>query len=335
MSALCRVPSVGSRDDEDVAHTSPDDPTDPFAAGSPPDAREPTDSDLAVTVVICTLGRPETLRTALDALDICDPPPSEVLVIDGDPQRSAEPVTSERERTPPLRYVASSPGLTHQRNVGLTEARHEIVLFLDDDARPAPEMLGGLARAFTDPTVVGVTGTVLEPRSHRVGHQTSTLRRLVFRTAAEGTFTSYGYPRRLTDLETPRDVEFMQGCFMSARREHARQVRFDENLAGYALAEDEDFSYRLSRLGRIRFEPSLVVVHDNTGFASSATREFARRVVLNRAYLFRKNFSPNRAARVRFGLMIAMLFGHRLLNRNGSGALGVIDGVRDLRKGHF
>ena len=36
--------------------------------------------------------------------------------------------------------------------------------------------------------------------------------------------------------------------------------------------EDEDFSFRLSRTGRIRYEPSLVVHHDNAGFAGSATR---------------------------------------------------------------
>ena len=305
-----------------------------------PRLRAPSRQDEAmdlpsVSVVICTLGRPDLVSTALDALDACDPHPFEVLVVDGHPERTAEPVAVPPGGAARARYISCAPGLTHQRNVALGEARGDIVLFIDDDARPEPTMLAGLARTYTDDTIVGVTGTVHEPHSHRVGHQTSRLRRLVFRTAAEGTFTSYGYPRRLTDLETPRDIEFMQGCFMSARREQARKVGFDEHLAGYALAEDEDFSYRLSQIGRIRFEPSLVVFHDNTGFASSAARDFARRVVLNRSYLFHKNFSPNVWTRFRFGLMLAMLFGHRLLNRNGSGAMGVIDGVRDLRKGHF
>ncbi len=275
------------------------------------------------------------MTTALDAIDACTPGPFEVLVIDGDPERSAEPVVVPTAGPARARYVSCAPGLTHQRNVALEAAQGQVVVFFDDDARPEPGVLGGLQRVFLDPSIVGATGKVLEPQSHRVGHQTSKLRRLLFRARDEGTFTSYGYPRRLTDLETPRDVEFMPGCFMSARTAAARQVGFDEHLAGYALAEDEDFSYRLSRLGRIRYEPDLVVHHDNAGFAGSATREFARRVVLNRSYLFHKNFQPKLASRLRFGMMVVLLGMHRLMNRNLGGALGVVDGVRDVRKGRF
>jgi len=287
----------------------------------------------SISVVICTLGRPDLVSSALGALDACTPGPLEVLVVDGDAQRSAQPVVEPPGGATRARYVSCAPGLTHQRNVALAEVRGDVVLFLDDDARPEPDVILGLQRAYDDPTVVGVTGTVLEPQSHRLGHQTSRLRRLLFRSGDEGTFTSYGYPRRLTDLDTPRDVEFMPGCFMSARTPSAREVGFDEHLKGYALAEDEDFSYRLSRLGRIRFVPTLVVHHDNAGFAGSATREFTRRVVLNRSYLFHKNFRPRLSSRLRFAGMVGLLGMHRLMNGNVRGALGVIDGVRDLRKG--
>lgn len=285
-------------------------------------------------MAICTLGRPDLVRTALDALDECAPEPLEVVVVDGDSERSAESAVAAR-RDHRTRYVWSAPGLTRQRNVALRELRGDVVLFLDDDARPEPDVLGGLQHAYLDLAIVGVTGRVIEPRSHRLGHQTSRLRRLLFPPKREGTFTSYGYPRRLTDLDTPRDMEFMPGCFMSARTEVARAVGFDEHLEGYALAEDEDFSYRLSRLGRIRYEPDLVVHHDNAGFAGSATREFARRVVLNRTYLFRKNFQPRAVSRLRFGMMVVLLGIHRLMNRNVRGALGVVDGVRDVRRGRF
>lgn len=289
----------------------------------------------SISVVICTLGRPDLVATALDALDACTPGPHEVLVVDGDAGRSAQPVVEPTGAPPRARYVSCAPGLTHQRNVALGEVRGDIVLFLDDDARPEPDVLVGLQRAYDDDAVVGVTGTVLEPQSHRRGHQTSKLRRVLFRSRDEGTFTAYGYPRRLTDLDTPRDVEFMPGCFMSARTPPAREVGFDEHLQGYALAEDEDFSYRLSRLGRIRYVPELVVHHDNAGFAGSATREFTRRVVLNRSYLFHKNFRPRLSSRLGFAAMVVLLGMHRLMNRNVRGALGVVDGVRDLRKGRF
>ena len=77
---------------------------------------------------------------------------------------------------------------------------------------------------------------------------------------------------------------------MSARRELAARCRFDEHLGAYALAEDEDFSYRLSRHGRVVYLPDMVVVHEKLGFRSFDSRDFGKLVVRNRAYLFRKNF---------------------------------------------
>ena len=138
--------------------------------------------------------------------------------------------------------------------------------------------------------MVGATGKVIEPDDHRRLGPLSPLRRFLLGRGREGTFTRYGYPRYLGDVERPRDVEFMKGCFMSARRDAATAVRFDEQLTGYALAEDEDFSYRLSRLGRIRYAPEIVVQHRKLGFGAQDPRRLGRLVVVNRAYLFRKNF---------------------------------------------
>ena len=115
---------------------------------------------------------------------------------------------------------------------------------------------------------------------------------------------------------------------MSSRRDAATEVRFDEHLGGYALAEDEDFSYRLSRLGRIRYVPDIVVEHRKLGFGSQDSRPFDRRVVVNRAYLFRKNFPQTPLARVQFFFFVLGLIGHRLINREWRGARGLLDGAR-------
>jgi len=289
------------------------------------------DAALRVSVVVCTLRRPESVAVALEALAACRPKPFEVLVVDGDTERSAQAATAAGAG---VIYVPSAPGLTHQRNVALAATNGDVVMFLDDDARPAPDLFARLPASYDDPGVVGATGRVIEPHSHAVGHQTSRLRRALFGTRREGTFTRFGYPRRLTFLDTPRRVEFMPGCFMSARLAPARQVGFDERLTGYGLAEDEDFSYRLSRLGPITYDPSLVVVHDNSGFAGSDTRSFSARVVVNRVYLFRKNFPQTPATRLQFAGFVLLLAIHRMLNLDGRGVLGIFDGVREVRRGH-
>jgi GT2 family glycosyltransferase len=281
---------------------------------------------MTFSVVIPTLGRPNLLRETLESLAVCDPMPDEVIVVDGG-DGGAEDVV--RRAFPGARYLRSEPGLTRQRNAAIDVASGEALLFLDDDVEVEPSLLAKLAAAFADPAVVGATGRVVEPRAHRFGGQRSAVRRLLFGTGPEGTFTRFGYPRYVVDGHQARDVEFMSGCFMGVRTAAARRVRFDERLSGYALAEDEDFSYRLSRLGRIRYLPDAVLEHKKTGFSTQDPRAFGRSVVLNRTYLFRKNFPQTVRARAQFALLLLLMLGHRLANREWAGARGLVEGMAE------
>jgi glycosyltransferase involved in cell wall biosynthesis len=289
------------------------------------------------SVVIPTMRREEILEATLNGLQDCDPAPLEVIVIDADSAESSRDVVTafDQQVAPSVRYHTAQPSLTRQRNLGIDDASGDVVVFLDDDVSIQPDLFGKLAEVYSDPGVVGATGRVIEPVSTRHVGPRSALRRVLLGGGREGTFTRYGYPRYLRDVDHPLDVEFMQGCFMSARREAASQVRFDEHLSGYALAEDEDFSYRLSRLGRIRYVPELVVRHRKLGFGSADERLFGRLVVINRAYLFRKNFRRTPLARAQFGMLVAMLVGHRLVNREWRGAQGLLEGAAQvlLRRG--
>jgi GT2 family glycosyltransferase len=281
------------------------------------------------SVVIPTMRREAILEATLQSLQHCDPKPDEVTVIDADPKASSQPIVKAfaEQVAPAVRYVRSQPSLTRQRNLGIDDVSGDVVVFLDDDVSIQPDLFALLEDAYRDPSIIGVTGRVIEPESRRRLGPASAFRRLLPGGGREGTFTRYGYPRYLRDLSRPRDVEFMQGCFMSARREAAAAVRFDEHMGGYALAEDEDFSYRLSRIGRIRYLPQLIVRHRKLGFGSADERRFGRLVVVNRAYLFRKNFRRTPLARTQFALLVAMLVGHRLVNREWRGAQGLVEGA--------
>jgi GT2 family glycosyltransferase len=284
---------------------------------------------MRLSLVIATRRRPDFLRETLESLSRCDPLPAELIVVDGDEARSASQVVEQfaaHNRVPVIRYILASPGLTHQRNVGVEASSGGVIVFADDDVEFEPGVFGVVAEAFEDPQVVGATGWVNEPEGRRFGGQRSRLRRLLPGGGREGSMTRFGYPRRIVTPDRPRDVEFMHGCFMSARRELAREVGFDEGLPGYGLAEDEDFSYRLSRRGRIRFLPSATVVHHNTGFRTHGSCEFNRMLVMNRAYLFRKNFPRTPVARLQFAMLIVILVVHRLVNGEWAGVRGLIEG---------
>ena len=117
--------------------------------------------------------------------------------------------------------------------------------------------------------------------------------------------SSFGFRRPIVDLERQRDVEFMFGPLMSTRRSVAAEVRFDERLTDYALCEDDDFSYRVSRHGRIRYEPAAVVHHHELGRRQMNRRDMDRMLVVNRAYLFRKNFPQTVRAGAAFRTLLS------------------------------
>jgi GT2 family glycosyltransferase len=275
------------------------------------------------SVVIATRDRTAHLRAALASLAHATPPPDEVVVVDasGSARCVAEAAALD------VVYVGSEAGLTRQRNRGLAVATGDVAVFLDDDVIVDGHVFAELADAYADPAIVGATGCVIEPADERIGGDGSPLRRLVVGRTAEGRFTRFGYPRRLNGRETPCDVEAMPGCFMSARLAAAAALRFDEQLAGYALAEDEDFSVRLARRGRIRYLPRAVVYHRNTGFASRDTRAFNRDVMRNRRYLFHKNFRQTFSARLGFMCLAGALVVHRAANRDFRGVLGLVEGA--------
>jgi len=276
------------------------------------------------------------LREALVSSAELFPPDGEVIVVDGDPERSAENVVCEQKDRYPhvaMRYMASDPGITVQRNVGIDAARGDVVLFIDDDCTVQQGLFEALTAVYRDPRVVGATGRIDQPSPDRLGNNpNSRLRWLLVGGGRQGSMSSFGFRCPIVDVEQPRDVEYMPGPFMSVRREVAAEVRFDERLAGYCMGEDDDFAYRVSRRGRIRYEPSAVVYHHELGGRSMDRRQMDRLQVVNRTYLFRKNFPQTLRAKARYGALLALLCGHRVVNREWSGLRGLLEGVGHIRR---
>ncbi|MCC3597407.1 MULTISPECIES: glycosyltransferase [unclassified Microcoleus] len=111
-----------------------------------------------MSVVICTRDRTDLLKGALESLLALDYPNREIIVVDNAPSNNR---TAEYVAGLPVRYVKEErPGLDWARNRGIAEARHEIIAFTDDDARPDRGWLRSIAAGFADPEVMAVSGLV-------------------------------------------------------------------------------------------------------------------------------------------------------------------------------
>lgn len=110
-------------------------------------------------MVICAYSdrRRDALNDAVAAALTQDPAPHEViLVIDHN-----DGLLSDAQSR--LKHVNVIPngherGLSGARNTGVQHASGDVVVFLDDDARPLPGWLSGLLDALNDPAVIGAGG---------------------------------------------------------------------------------------------------------------------------------------------------------------------------------
>ncbi len=208
-----------------------------------------------LSVIIPTLNRGrlfhDTVRQVLaqrfDAFDLW-------LVDQSDAdQRAANEALVAALADPRVHYLhLAVRGLPNARNEGLARCRGRIVLFLDDDVILLDEgFLAAHVRAYDDPTIGGVTGRIVE-RSVRPNAKD---------TAAH---ISPG-GRTITNMwgTERRFIESCKGANMSYRRAAIDQVGgFDRRLAGTALLEDTDFSYRVRAAGwKLLYDPACELVH--------------------------------------------------------------------------
>jgi GT2 family glycosyltransferase len=221
----------------------------------------PTES--AVSVIVCTRDRPDALKDCLRSLQLLNPPPLEILVVDNAPRSDAtDQIVSQM---PNIRYVKEpQPGLSAARNRGIRESKGSILAFTDDDVIVHPHWTARLQQAFSEPQIMAVTGLVLPT-------QLETESQFIF----EKGFGGFGQGYRTKVFDSPffnamknRGVPVWKvgaGANMAFRRSVFEQVgEFDERLgAGRSgCSEDSELWYRiLAAGGCCQYDPKAVVYH--------------------------------------------------------------------------
>jgi GT2 family glycosyltransferase/glycosyltransferase involved in cell wall biosynthesis len=113
------------------------------------------------SVIICTRNRADELHDCVTLVLACGA--RDVVIVDNGSTDATAAVAGELARRSggAVRLVSESrPGLCHARNAGAAAARHELLLYLDDDARVAPGWLDHLAWTLARPGIVNAGGPI-------------------------------------------------------------------------------------------------------------------------------------------------------------------------------
>jgi cellulose synthase/poly-beta-1,6-N-acetylglucosamine synthase-like glycosyltransferase len=126
---------------------------------------------IETSIVIPSYRRPEDLERAIGSVLAQQGVATayEILVVDNDAERSAQPVAERMAAASPvpIRYVCEPrPGISHARNTGVAHAAGRYLAFVDDDEVVDPRWLAHFLDALRRFGADAVVGPVL-PRFHK------------------------------------------------------------------------------------------------------------------------------------------------------------------------
>jgi GT2 family glycosyltransferase len=245
--------------------------------------------------VIATRNRPGDLRDTVASVAAQTVLPAELCIVDSSDETPTRPEIEELCAGVglSLTYVHPAPrGLTVQRNVGIDRTKGDPVFFIDDDVALAPDCHERVLDVYAEwgSKIGGVRATPVRPA--RPALATRIYRRIFgiggWWPESSGKVRRGFYAEGISDSVGVRKIEYMNGWFMSYRREVFDHERFDEALSGYAYKEDIDFSYRVSRHHTLVQTPHARCDHLKSDSARMSSHQLQRMNLANQFYLHRK-----------------------------------------------
>ena len=196
-----------------------------------------------VSVVVCAYNAADTLEDCLASLDRLTYPDYEVILVN-DGSRDATADIGRRHKRVRVIDVPNA-GLSAARNVGLAEARGEIIAYTDADARVDPDWLTFLIQPFQTSDVVGSGGPNVVPADDPP--------------IAQCVARAPGSPTHV--LLDDRIAEHVPGCNMAFRRDALLAIG-GFNPIYLRAGDDVDVCWRLQARGwRIGFSAAALVWH--------------------------------------------------------------------------
>lgn len=308
---------------------------------------------MTFSVIVCTYLRAEALGNFLNCLAAQDYADFEVLVIDGSgADHDAVAAIAEARAMVPglrgrLRYLRAPRGLTHQRNIGLREARGAVIGFFDDDITFGLDFLGRAVRLLGSEEMADVGGlTGFDARHYPapVGARWKLrwfLGTIPSLTPGDADHLGRHVPMTFIKAGTGcAAVAWLPGFCQIYRRSAIEGRQFDEALPTYG-GEDRDFSIDVARDWRLLLDRSLLLEHhvNPVGRVDATRRVGESGFGMGRSFAKRRRGRSDRVMIVRYMIaeLIIDLLGalaHPSWSRIATAIarqVGIIRGLRSVR----
>ena len=280
-----------------------------------------TASNLTISVITPTLSRPEEIEGMLQNLGEMKYLPKEVIYVDGAPEsdnRTQKIIKNLEDNLPfEVVYIRSGGGTAVQRNIGIEEAKCDLISFIDDDIRLEIDFFNIIVHHFQNPKNNDIGGIVgyrtnehINASNHKRWYWYKKLG--IYSNFEPGKFDyKTGYPINV-NLQPPftgtREVDFMTTACAVWRREVLDDgFRFDEFFKNYGVLEDAHFSLRAGKKWKLIQAGDARCVHLRSVSSRESSYLVAIKTAINYRYVF-IDIIPNRTITQEFRFWSVQLF---------------------------
>ncbi|MDY6853884.1 MAG: glycosyltransferase family A protein [Thermodesulfobacteriota bacterium] len=211
-----------------------------------------------VSIIVCTYNAKGDLKECLDSLEKQDYPKKEIVVVnDASTDDTLQFLLQyQQETTVDIVIVTNETnyGVAGSRNVGISQARGEIIAFTDADCVADPSWISQLVKGYDFNEVAAVGGSILSKRITNIWELSDKGHDFV---ASEEGYVSY-----------------IQGCNMSFDNNLLKQYMFNDDLK-YGYEETLLCAYLLRDGHKIYYRPQALVFHKHrTSLAAIMKRKY-------------------------------------------------------------
>ena len=246
-----------------------------------------------ISVIVPTIGRPESLHALLCSLAQQSRLPTEVIIADGSSTSAIEELIETHRKgskTLSLKHVrVTPPNAVSQRKAAIEAATGNLLLFLDDDVVLDVDCINNLSTTLLNHD--NIVATVADFNNQSWSRPTLAWRlylRFVYNLSGAslqgrvlGPLLRFGY---FDKPDEPSPIEWIATCNSLVRRTAYDQSGgfSDFFLHRCTMNEDVDLGIKLGRYGKILFCPNATLAHHHAPGGRVAPSSVAEDDVFNR-----------------------------------------------------
>lgn len=284
---------------------------------------------------MATKDRPDDLRRLFSSLRCQAAELAEVVIVDAS-REPVEPLLAEFSELN-TRYLRHwPPSAAAQRNAGIRACSPDSTLigFADDDTTFESQAFAKMLHFWNcaEPDVLGAAFNIRNypPRRNGFIKYSALAEKLGLYSPQPGSVSLSGWQTIVGEIAETLYVDWVPSGAVLFRREVFGHAAFDEFFESYSYLEDLDFSYTVSRGGRLAVVAEAGFSHfPSTGGRVSA-RQFGRFEVRNRLYFVRKHRLSLIRCYAGLGIRLFMSLASGLAHLNMSLALRSTGNIEEL-----